>query len=73
MNHPDTYITAAAVKADMGGVSDMWIWRRLRGEVSDGPDFPRPIKIGNRNFWLRSEWEAYKAALRANARPLEAA
>lgn len=44
-------IQAAAVRELCGGVSDMWLWRKLDGD----PTFPRPVYIGNRRFWKESE------------------
>jgi predicted DNA-binding transcriptional regulator AlpA len=40
-------IKAAAVRDLCGGVSDMWIWRRLDRD----PTFPRPVYIAKRRFW----------------------
>lgn len=44
-------IQAAAVRALCGGVSDMWIWRRLESD----PTFPKPIYIGRRRFWREAD------------------
>jgi len=44
-------IQAAAVRELCGGVSDMWIWRRLDSD----PTFPRPIYIAKRRFWRESD------------------
>lgn len=44
-------ITSATVREFCGGVSDMWIWRRLKSD----PSFPRPVYVGRRRFWLESE------------------
>ncbi len=41
------FLTAAQLRARYGGVSDMWIWRRLR----DGSRFPQPIEIARRRYW----------------------
>lgn len=40
-------IQAAAVRDLCGGVSDMWLWRRLDRD----PTFPRPTYISKRRFW----------------------
>jgi predicted DNA-binding transcriptional regulator AlpA len=48
--HPERRIPAADVRAICGGVSDMWLHRRL----SDS-DFPRPILIANRRYWKERE------------------
>jgi len=44
-------IQAAAVRELCGGVSDMWIWRRMDGDST----FPRPIYIARRRFWRESD------------------
>lgn len=49
-------LPASNVKARYGGVSDMWIWRRLR----DNSNFPSPVDIGGRRFWRLSELVAWE-------------
>jgi predicted DNA-binding transcriptional regulator AlpA len=44
---PERRIQAAAVRDLCGGVSDMWLWRRLDTD----PSFPRPVYISKRRFW----------------------
>jgi predicted DNA-binding transcriptional regulator AlpA len=44
-------IQAAAVRQLCGGVSDMWLWRKLR----DDPTFPRQVYIGRRRFWREAD------------------
>jgi predicted DNA-binding transcriptional regulator AlpA len=39
--------TSGQVRAYFGGVSAMWIPRRMQAD----PTFPKPTKIGRRNFW----------------------
>ena len=34
--------------------SDTHIWRLIRGG-----DFPKPVKIGNRNHWVETEIDQY--------------
>lgn len=51
-------IQAAAVRELCGGVSDMWLWRKLDGD----PTFPRPVYIGKRRFWKESEIIAWLEA-----------
>lgn len=51
-------IQAAAVRDLCGGVSDMWLWRRLNGD----PTFPRPIYIGKRRFWREADVVAWLEA-----------
>lgn len=45
--NPERRIQASAVRELCGGVSDMWLWRRLDRD----PTFPRPAYIGKRRFW----------------------
>lgn len=51
-------IQAAALRDLCGGVSDMWVWRRMTND----PTFPRPIYIGNRRFWKESDVIAWLEA-----------
>jgi predicted DNA-binding transcriptional regulator AlpA len=51
-------IQAAAVRQLCGGVSDMWIWRRLR----DDPSFPKPTYVGRRRFWREADIIAWLEA-----------
>ena len=44
-------IQAAAVRDLCGGVSEMWLWRRLDSD----PTFPTPVYIGNRRYWKESD------------------
>lgn len=45
-------ITAATVRELCGGVTDMTIWRWVqRSDL----DFPKPLKIGRRNYWREAE------------------
>lgn len=48
--HPERRIVALEVRNLCGGVSDMWLHRRMRDS-----DFPRPIKIARRRFWRERE------------------
>jgi hypothetical protein len=52
----DRFLTSAQVKKRYGGVSDMWLHRRLR----DGSGFPQPMIIETRRFWKLSELEAWE-------------
>lgn len=54
----DTLLLIEAVRNLFGGVSDMWIYRRL----NDDSGFPRPIYLGRRRCWRMSELEAWIAA-----------
>lgn len=64
-------IQAHELRALLGNVSDMWLFRRLR----EG-DFPKPIMISKRRFWRRDEIAAYierQSDQRTAASPCEAA
>ena len=52
-------IQAKPVRDLCGGVSDMWLWRKLNDPNSD---FPRPVYIGNRRFWKEAEIIAWLEA-----------
>jgi len=57
----DVLMREADVRKRYGGVSAMWIVRRL----ADDPNFPRPIYIAKRRFWRLADfiaWERSKAA-----------
>lgn len=45
-------LTAKTVCEMLGGVSDMWLWRRLNDPQSQ---FPEPIYIARRRFWRESD------------------
>ncbi len=49
-SHPERRINALEVRNLCGGVSDMWLHRRMRDS-----DFPLPIKIARRRFWRERE------------------
>jgi hypothetical protein len=60
------YLRKAAVKARYGGVSDMWIQRRLKPSQDpkdpDIPRFPEPYYFGPGNVlphWDEDELDAY--------------
>ena len=54
------YINSKQLRARYGGVSDMWIWRRL----TDDPSFPRPDVISRRRFWKVKDLDAWDNARR---------
>jgi len=53
MDFEDILVNTANTRRTLGGVSAMWIWRRLK----DDPTFPKPIQFspGGPRFWKRSE------------------
>lgn len=57
-------LSAAAARELCGGVTDMTFWRWLN---NPSLDFPKPVKISNRNYWREAELLAWLDA-RAEAR-----
>jgi predicted DNA-binding transcriptional regulator AlpA len=53
-------ISATTVRAELGGISDMTLWRWL-----NRPDlgFPRPVVIARRRYWRRVDIENWKQSL----------
>jgi hypothetical protein len=52
----DCFLTARQTRTRYGGVSDMWLHRRLH----DASGFPQPVVICGRRFWRLSDlvgWE----------------
>jgi len=60
---PKRRLTATQVCERYGGVSDMWLWRRIKLD----PNFPRPIVISRRRFFDEQELDAFDAAHRQPA------
>ncbi len=61
-NDEGELIQASQVRARYGGVSDMWLHRRLH----DNSNFPKPIYITKRRYWRLADlvaWERACAAL----------
>ncbi len=54
----DPLETAAQFRANLGGVSEMTVWRWRR----KFPDFPTPIVICGRNYYKKSQRVAFIAA-----------
>jgi len=53
-------IPARTVRAELGGISDMTLWRWLhRPELG----FPQPIFIARRRYWRRADIETWKQSL----------
>ncbi len=70
------FLTSAQVRARYGGVSDMWIHRRLLTDA----EFPKPTYFGRRRFWRIEELDGYdlkksrrSAAMKASLARKEAA
>jgi predicted DNA-binding transcriptional regulator AlpA len=63
------FIGAPQVCARYGGVSHMWIERRLQ----DDPDFPKPVYIGRLRYWRIADLEQYERAAAKRNRPRRAA
>jgi len=62
-------VPARIVRAELGGISDMTLWRWLRR-----PDlnFPQPILIARRRYWRRADIDTWKQKLAAQNRPCPA-
>jgi predicted DNA-binding transcriptional regulator AlpA len=56
METDDILVREPDVRKSFGGVSSMWIYRRL----ADDPTFPKPLYISKRRFWKRSELVAWE-------------
>jgi predicted DNA-binding transcriptional regulator AlpA len=54
-NTTDGYLRAPEL-CKRYGVSDMWLWRRLR----DDPSFPKPMRINRIRYFRISELEAWE-------------
>jgi predicted DNA-binding transcriptional regulator AlpA len=54
----DCLLTSNQVRARVGNVSHMCIWRWVRDERVL---FPKPIKINNRNYWLLNDLRRWQA------------
>jgi predicted DNA-binding transcriptional regulator AlpA len=58
------FITSRQLRNRYGGVSHMWIERRLVGD----PEFPKPVYFGARRFWALLAIEAWERTRAANSR-----
>jgi len=59
------FIKRRAVQNFFGGVSAMWIERRLGGD----PLFPKPVYISRERFWRLDQLEQYMAMRAAEPPP----
>jgi predicted DNA-binding transcriptional regulator AlpA len=50
------WLSAGQLRKRYGGVSFMWIERRLKSD----PQFPKPRKFGRLRFWRIDQIEAYE-------------
>jgi predicted DNA-binding transcriptional regulator AlpA len=57
------YLNTKQVLARYGGVSEMWLWRRLH----DDSQFPKPLIIKRRKLFLEEALDAYDDACRSDA------
>jgi hypothetical protein len=63
----DTLLTSAPVRARVGNVSTMCVWRWMR---DPRVMFPRQVKINLRNYWRLGDlrrWQAERAAASGDA------
>jgi len=67
MNHhpinTDVLVTAKLLKARLGGISDMTIWRWLHDPKLG---FPAPVVINKRRFWYLGDIVDFEARHRSN-------
>jgi len=54
----DILLTSAQVRARVGGVSNMCIWRWMRDERVQ---FPHPVKMNQRNYWRLGDLRRWQA------------
>jgi hypothetical protein len=59
-----TLIPTSRLRARFGGVSHMWVERRLK----DDPRFPQPIYIAGRRFWRVADLHVWEKAQVARPR-----
>lgn len=64
MHQPDEFVPSSQVRAELGGISDMTLWRWLK---DSDLCFPQPVTIRGRRYWERSKFNAWKTA-RAHTR-----
>jgi predicted DNA-binding transcriptional regulator AlpA len=57
------YISTRQLRERYGGVSHMWIERRL----NDDPQFPRPAYFGRRRFWSLAAIAAWERLTLCNS------
>lgn len=58
LSQPQTMMSREDIKLALGGVCTATLYNMInRGE------FPRPVKIGSRSFWLSSDYDDFVASL----------
>lgn len=57
------WLNYAAIRKRFGGVSGMWIYRRLH----DSSGFPQPTYFGRLRYWRLTEIETWERARAARA------
>ena len=62
--HPERLLQSGDVRALLGGVSEMSVWRWTN---DDRLGFPQPIKISSRNYWRERELLEWIEAQRETA------
>lgn len=50
----DPMLNSKQVRETCGNVSDMTLWRWLKGA-----DFPQPVKVNHRRYWRAGEVQAW--------------
>jgi hypothetical protein len=60
---PSTLIPIAQVRSRYGGVSDMWVERRLKGDLG----FPKPVYISKRRYWRLDDLITWERSLARSA------
>lgn len=68
IDNPNALIRTSQLRARYGGVSHMWVERRLK----DDPTFPRPIYIARLRFWRLGELAAWERDVAARRQPVAA-
>jgi predicted DNA-binding transcriptional regulator AlpA len=62
-NHSDALLTTPQLRARLGGISEMTVWRFERDTEIN---FPKPIRIKRRKYWRIREVEAFEAQAARN-------
>lgn len=68
VDDPNALIRTSQLRARYGGVSHMWVERRLK----DDPTFPRPLYIARNRFWRLADLVDWERAVAARRQPVAA-